>query len=181
MHTDALALSRKAGDKAETARSLRMLGVLYRNLDDEELASQYLLEALDHVEERRNLPSELGRRRPAAAAVRKLDIDDRRQLHDTARHRFDEVPRLVRALPEKGEVMVGADRQAEPVGFGNVLPELTIAMIPSLRRLEIGEGDIVAGDGRPVDDALVMRDVDAAHRKARAVGFVYRPPLLQLR
>lgn len=52
MHTDALAMSRKAGDKAETARSLRMLGVLYRNLDDEELASRYLLDALDYVEER---------------------------------------------------------------------------------------------------------------------------------
>ena len=52
MHTEALAMSRKAGDKAETARSLRMLGVLYRNLDDEELASRYLLEALDYVEER---------------------------------------------------------------------------------------------------------------------------------
>lgn len=52
MHTDALAISRKAGDKAETARSLRMLGVLYRNLDDEELASRYLLEALDYVQER---------------------------------------------------------------------------------------------------------------------------------
>ena len=52
MHGDALALSRKAGDKAETARSLRMLGVLYLNLDDEELASRYLLQALDYVEER---------------------------------------------------------------------------------------------------------------------------------
>ena len=52
MHVDALSMSRKAGDKAETARSLRMLGVLYRNLDDEELASRYLLEALDYVEER---------------------------------------------------------------------------------------------------------------------------------
>jgi diguanylate cyclase (GGDEF)-like protein len=52
MHGDALALARKAGDKAETARSLRMLGVLYLNLDDEELASRYLLQALDHVETR---------------------------------------------------------------------------------------------------------------------------------
>ena len=52
MHGDALALARKAGDKAETARSLRMLGVLYLNLDDEELASRYLLQALDYVEER---------------------------------------------------------------------------------------------------------------------------------
>lgn len=52
MHTDALALARKDGDKAETARSLRMLGVLYLNLDDEELASRYLLQALDYVEER---------------------------------------------------------------------------------------------------------------------------------
>ena len=52
MHGDALALARKAGDKAETARSLRMLGVLYLNLDDEELASRYLLQALEHVEER---------------------------------------------------------------------------------------------------------------------------------
>ena len=52
MHGDALAMSRKAGDKAETARSLRMLGVLYLNLDDEELASRYLLQALEHVEER---------------------------------------------------------------------------------------------------------------------------------
>jgi tetratricopeptide (TPR) repeat protein len=52
MHSDALTMARKAGDKAETARSLRMLGVLYLNLDDEELASRYLLEALDYVEER---------------------------------------------------------------------------------------------------------------------------------
>lgn len=52
MHSDALTMARKAGDKAETARSLRMLGVLYLNLDDEELASRYLLEALEHVEER---------------------------------------------------------------------------------------------------------------------------------
>ena len=52
MHTDALALARKAGDKAETARSLRMLGVLYLNLDDEELASRYLLQALEYVETR---------------------------------------------------------------------------------------------------------------------------------
>ena len=52
MHSDALTIARRAGDKAETARSLRMLGVLYLNLDDEELASRYLLEALEHVEER---------------------------------------------------------------------------------------------------------------------------------
>lgn len=52
MHTEALALARRAGDRGEIARSLRMLGVLYRNLDDEELASRYLLEALEYVEER---------------------------------------------------------------------------------------------------------------------------------
>ena len=52
MHSDALTIARKAGDNGETARSLRMLGVLYLNLDDEELASRHLLEALDHVEER---------------------------------------------------------------------------------------------------------------------------------
>ena len=52
MHTDALAISRKAGDKAKIARSLRMLGVLYLYLDDEELASRYLLQALDRVETR---------------------------------------------------------------------------------------------------------------------------------
>jgi diguanylate cyclase (GGDEF)-like protein len=52
LHNEALALARRANDKGEIARSLRMLGVLYRNLDDEELASRYLLEALDYVEER---------------------------------------------------------------------------------------------------------------------------------
>jgi diguanylate cyclase (GGDEF)-like protein len=52
MHNEALALARRASDKGEIARSLRMLGVLYRNLDDEELASRYLLEALEYVEER---------------------------------------------------------------------------------------------------------------------------------
>jgi diguanylate cyclase (GGDEF)-like protein len=52
MHTEALALARRGGDRGEIARSLRMLGVLYRNLDDEELASRYLLEALEYVEER---------------------------------------------------------------------------------------------------------------------------------
>jgi len=51
-HTEALDLSRKGGDRGETARGLRMLGVLYRNIDDEELGSQYLLEALAYVEER---------------------------------------------------------------------------------------------------------------------------------
>jgi diguanylate cyclase (GGDEF)-like protein len=52
MHNEALARARSGADKGEIARSLRMLGVLYRNLDDEELASRYLLEALDYVEER---------------------------------------------------------------------------------------------------------------------------------
>jgi diguanylate cyclase (GGDEF)-like protein len=52
MHNEALTLARSAADQGEIARSLRMLGVLYRNLDDEELASRYLLEALDFVEER---------------------------------------------------------------------------------------------------------------------------------
>jgi diguanylate cyclase (GGDEF)-like protein len=51
-HGEALRLSRKAGDKGEIARSLRLLGVLYRNLDDEELASRYMTEALGYVEER---------------------------------------------------------------------------------------------------------------------------------
>ena len=36
-HNEALRLSRGANDRAEAARSLRMLGILYRNLDDEEL------------------------------------------------------------------------------------------------------------------------------------------------
>lgn len=52
LHNEALTLARRAGDKGEIARSLRMLGVLYRNLEDEELASRYLLEALDYIEER---------------------------------------------------------------------------------------------------------------------------------
>jgi diguanylate cyclase (GGDEF)-like protein len=52
MHNEALTLARRGADRGEIARSLRMLGVLYRNLDDEELASRYLLEALDYVEER---------------------------------------------------------------------------------------------------------------------------------
>lgn len=52
MHNEALSLARRGADQGEIARSLRMLGVLYRNLDDEELASRYLLEALDYVEER---------------------------------------------------------------------------------------------------------------------------------
>ncbi len=52
LHNEALALARRGNDRGEIARSLRMLGVLYRNLDDEELASRYLLEALDYVEER---------------------------------------------------------------------------------------------------------------------------------
>ena len=51
-HNEALRLAREREDRAETARGLRMLGVLYRNLDDEELGSQYLREALEHVEER---------------------------------------------------------------------------------------------------------------------------------
>ena len=52
MHNEALTLARRSGNKGEVARSLRMLGVLYRNLDDEELASRYLLEALEYVEAR---------------------------------------------------------------------------------------------------------------------------------
>ena len=51
-HSEALALAREAEDRAETARGLRLLGVLHRNVDDEELASEYFKEALDHVETR---------------------------------------------------------------------------------------------------------------------------------
>ncbi|HET9484740.1 MAG TPA: diguanylate cyclase [Xanthomonadales bacterium] len=51
-HSEALQISRGIEDRAEIARGLRLLGVLHRNVDDEELASQYLKEALEHVEER---------------------------------------------------------------------------------------------------------------------------------
>lgn len=51
-HNEALGLARGLGDRGEIARSLRLLGILYRNLNDEELGSRYLLEALEHVEER---------------------------------------------------------------------------------------------------------------------------------
>lgn len=52
VHKEALEISRKADDKPEIARSLRLLGILYRNLDDEEQGSEYLREALNHIQER---------------------------------------------------------------------------------------------------------------------------------
>jgi len=51
-HNEALTIARSAKDRAETARGLRLLGVLHRNVDDEELASEYFKEALEHVEAR---------------------------------------------------------------------------------------------------------------------------------
>ena len=51
-HNEALTIARSVNDRAEIARGLRLLGVLHRNVDDEELASQYFKEALEHVEAR---------------------------------------------------------------------------------------------------------------------------------
>lgn len=50
IHKEALALAKDAHDEPEIARSLRLLGVLYRNLDDEEQGSSYLREALGHIQ-----------------------------------------------------------------------------------------------------------------------------------
>jgi diguanylate cyclase (GGDEF)-like protein len=52
VHKEALEIARKNDDRPEMARSLRLLGVLYRNLDDEEQGSEYLREALTHIQER---------------------------------------------------------------------------------------------------------------------------------
>lgn len=65
VHKEALELARAAGDKPETARSLRLLGVLYRSLDDEERGTEYLREALTQIEARNHreaiiLTAELG-------------------------------------------------------------------------------------------------------------------------
>jgi diguanylate cyclase (GGDEF)-like protein len=90
MHSEALALARAATDRGEIARSLRMLGVLYRNLDDEELASRYLLEALDYVEERN--------RREAIALHGELSASYTRQ------ERFEEADFHARQSVDQAEV-----------------------------------------------------------------------------
>ncbi len=65
VHKEALELARADVDKAEIARSLRLLGVLYRNLDDEERGTEYLREALSQIQRRNRreaiiLTAELG-------------------------------------------------------------------------------------------------------------------------
>jgi diguanylate cyclase (GGDEF)-like protein len=52
VHKEALEIARSTNDRVEMARSLRLLGILYRNLDDEEQGSEYLREALTHIQER---------------------------------------------------------------------------------------------------------------------------------
>lgn len=52
VHKEALEIARNNNDLPEMARSLRLLGILYRNLDDEEQGSEYLREALTHIQER---------------------------------------------------------------------------------------------------------------------------------
>ncbi len=52
VHKEALQIARTTNDRPEMARSLRLLGILYRNLDDEEQGSEYLREALTHIQER---------------------------------------------------------------------------------------------------------------------------------
>lgn len=113
LHNEALALARKAGDKGEIARSLRMLGVLYRNLDDEELASRYLLEALDYVEAR-NRREAIALHGELSGSLTRLDrfdeADHHAQMAVTLAESSGSPPNKVNAYTRMAELRLKQDR-----------------------------------------------------------------------
>ena len=59
------------------------------------------------------------------------------------------------------QIVIGTDRNARGTGAGNVLEIKRIDMVASLRGFDVDElhADVTT-DAVPVDDALMMRDVD---------------------
>ena len=113
-HSEALAISREMNDRAELARGLRLLGALHRNVDDEELASEYFREALEHVEARN--------RREAIA------------LHGERAKSLTVLGRLDEATYHAEQAALGAERSGSPPNKVNAYTRMA--------ELKLARGDV---------------------------------------
>ena len=104
------------------------------------------------------------------AIADELDVDDRRQQCRVARHRRDEILRLFGARPAEGEEMICADRESGFLRRGDISSERFVDPVTALGRLDDGEGNIVGRDPPPVDQALMVGNIDAADWIGVSVG-----------
>src|SRR6185503_3868498 len=103
----------------------------------------------------------------ARAAIADIfEVDRRRQIQmGNGGRGGDEVARLRRPRRAEREVVIGTNRETGAVRFLEVAGKTGVLPVTAFARFEINEADILAGDALPVDGALVVRDVNAAHRK----------------
>ncbi len=77
--------------------------------------------------------------------------------------------RLVDARPAEGEEVIGADSKARRARLAQIEGKGIVDMVAAFCRLDDGEGDIVGGNTPPVDQPLMMGNVDAPDRIPAAV------------
>lgn len=108
----------------------------------------------------------------AVVAAVKFDIDDRRQRIFLQGNGFNVVRRLVSAAGLIAEKMVSADFQRGFAGHFPVVFEFFILKAAALGCFDKGKGQIVIRQDRPVNIALIGRDIDALYRIGSRVGMI---------
>jgi len=168
-HNEALTIARDTKDRAEIARGLRLLGVLHRNVDDEELASQYLKEALEHVEAR-NRREAIALHGELAMSLTLLGRLDEAEFHATSAatqaERSGSPPNKVNAYTRMAELkLVQGDLDAAELWAQRAFESFHSVAMRDQLVLRITQVRVLAARGR-IADALAEAEVTlAATRK----------------
>jgi hypothetical protein len=122
--------------------------------------------ARDVIDPRRDAIGRGARACRAAAAswrgAERLDVDGGREIaRDQRPHHREHLVGLRDGILGGLEVLVAAAQQARALGARPVGRELLVGMLEAVARADEGETLAGACDGAPVDDALVLGDVDA--------------------
>ena len=134
---------------------------------------------LDEGQERTQLPSNRGPVWSCSAVPGKFEVDGRRQSISRLRHDSEEVPSLLITAGAEGEEVISAPAQSGRHCIGPVLGEPAVDEVSALRRLYVGEGDVVLDDAVPLDPTLMVGHVDPvpfSFAKARSVAWKPREP-----
>ncbi len=125
---------------------------------------------LDDGEERPHLAHQVGAGRRGVAAAEQLEVErgrhpaPRRHVGQHVVQDGGEVLALRRTRRAEVEVVVAAHPHPGPGRTGRVRREHRVGVGAALGGLEVGERHPGAGHPRPVHRALVVGEVDAAHR-----------------
>jgi hypothetical protein len=116
---------------------------------------------LDAREELSHLAGHVGHRRALAARAHVLQVQRGRERVGVGRHRGEKVRGLQRARAAQGEEVVRTPGDPRGPRAIPVLAKARVDVAAALGGLDVREAHVGAGERRPIDAPLVVRDVHA--------------------